>query len=187
MARTDARQFGRPLPAASTADRPTAFGVAERDGRIALVHIQKPEASYHDLPGGALDPGESEADALVREFGEETGLRVRPGALFTRADQYMLKDDGQAVNNRCAFFIAEVEGRGPRSQGRSRPHPRLVRPARGAHPPPPRRPRLGGAGWLRRGDDDSGSNRLSDLLPRARLRCSGRGAPSQRRHHAWVA
>jgi 8-oxo-dGTP diphosphatase len=113
MAGTDARQFGRPQPGREHKDRPTAFGVAERDGRIALVHIQKPEASYHDLPGGALDPGESEVDALVREFGEETGLRVRPGALFTRADQYMLKDDGQAVNNRSAFFIAEVEGEDP--------------------------------------------------------------------------
>jgi 8-oxo-dGTP diphosphatase len=109
MAATDARQFGTAAPGRDYADRPTAFGVAERAGRIALVHIRKPEASYHDLPGGALDPGETEPEALVREFGEETGLRVRAGDLFTRAGQFMIKDDGQAVNNRCAFFIAEVE------------------------------------------------------------------------------
>src|SRR5581483_5544181 len=30
------------------------------------------------LPGGAIDPGEAPAQALVREVYEETGLRVRP-------------------------------------------------------------------------------------------------------------
>lgn len=104
------RQFGYPEPGREYADRPTAFGVAEREGRVALVRIEKPEATYHDLPGGALDPGETEAEALVREFGEETGLRVRPGALFTRADQFMVKEDGQAVNNRCAFFDIQIVG-----------------------------------------------------------------------------
>jgi 8-oxo-dGTP diphosphatase len=113
MERTDARQFGRAEPGRTYVDRPCAFGVAEQGGRIALVLIRKPEATFHDLPGGAIDPGESEADALVREFGEETGLKVRAGALFTRADQFMIKDDDSAVNNRCAFFIAEVEGEDP--------------------------------------------------------------------------
>lgn len=110
MGATEPPQFGTAEPGREHADRPCAFGVAERAGRIALVLIRKPEASYHDLPGGALDPGENEAEALVREYGEETGLRVRAGALFTRADQFMVKDDGRAVNNRFAFFVAEIEG-----------------------------------------------------------------------------
>ena len=113
------RQFGQPQPGRDHANRPCAFGIAEREGRIALVSIRKPEASYHDLPGGALDPGESEAEAMVRELGEETGLVVRAGALFTRADQFMVKDDGRAVNNRCGFFIAEVQGEEPRSKSKT--------------------------------------------------------------------
>lgn len=104
------RQFGEREPDQNYADRPCAFGIVERDGRIALVHVTKPEHAFHDLPGGALDPGETAAEALVREFGEETGLHVRPGALFTRAEQYMVKEEGQRVNNICAFFVAHVEG-----------------------------------------------------------------------------
>lgn len=105
-----ARQFGEAEPGLSYVDRPCAFGVVERDGRIALVHIVKPDAAFHDLPGGAIDPGETEAEALVREFGEETGLRVRAGEAFTRADQFMVKEDGTPVNNRCGMFGATVDG-----------------------------------------------------------------------------
>jgi 8-oxo-dGTP diphosphatase len=104
------RQFGEALPDRTYVDRPCAFGVAERGGRIALVFITKPEASFHDLPGGAIDPGETEAEALVREFGEETGLRVAAGEVFTRADQFMIKEDGSPVNNRCAMFAVRIEG-----------------------------------------------------------------------------
>lgn len=104
------RQFGEREAGRDYKDRPCAFGVAERDGRIALVHVRKPEHEFHDLPGGAIDPGEGEAEALVREFGEETGLRVRAGEVFTRAEQFMVKEEGQAVNNLCAFFAAEVDG-----------------------------------------------------------------------------
>lgn len=104
------RQFGSAQPGLTYADRPCAFGIAERDGRIALVHITKPEHAFYDLPGGALDPGEDDAAAVVREFGEETGLRVRPGELYTRADQFMVKEDGSPVNNRCAFFALSVCG-----------------------------------------------------------------------------
>ncbi len=108
------RQFGRPEPGRTHRDRPTAFGLATRDGKLAVVHIRKPEKAYHDLPGGAIDPGEDEPTAVGREFGEETGLRVRAGALVTRADQYAIKsDDGEAVNNRCAFYAVTIEGEDP--------------------------------------------------------------------------
>ena len=104
-------QFGRRRPGLTHADRPAAFGVAVRDdGRIALVRVEKPEGTWHDLPGGALDPGEDDAQALVREFGEETGLVVRCGALITRADQYFVKSDGAPVNNRSGVYVADLTG-----------------------------------------------------------------------------
>ena len=104
-------QFGEAEAGQDYVDRPAAFGVLERDGRIALVRIERDgEAAYLDLPGGALDPGEDETDALVREFGEETGLKVRAGPRLGRASQFMLKTDGQRVNNRLALFTAELTG-----------------------------------------------------------------------------
>lgn len=103
-------QFGRAPEGAAPRDRPAAFAVVARDGKIATVFIQRPDGSYTDLPGGALDPGEGDADACVREFGEETGLVVRPLRLIGRASQHLRTVEGEQVNNRCALFEAEAVG-----------------------------------------------------------------------------
>jgi len=104
-------QFGRRRPGLVYADRPAAFGVAEDgSGRIALVRVEKPEGAWFDLPGGAVDPGEDEPAALVREFGEETGLVVEAGRLIARADQYFVKAGGAAANNRSGIYLARVVG-----------------------------------------------------------------------------
>jgi len=105
-----APQFGAPDPALAYRDRPAAFGVLARDdGRIALVTVVKPgKPVWRDLPGGALDPGEDDAAALVREFGEETGLRVAAGPLLGRADQYFVTTEGEPCNNRQAIFEARL-------------------------------------------------------------------------------
>jgi 8-oxo-dGTP diphosphatase len=100
-----APQFGEPEPGRTYRDRPAAFGIVEREGRIALVRIEKPgHPAWIDLPGGALDPGEDEAQAVVREFGEEAGLKVGAGEIYTRADQRFINTDGEAFNNRGAFL-----------------------------------------------------------------------------------
>lgn len=106
-------QFGRAEPGLAYADRPAVFGVAERDGLIALVRVEKAEGTWRDLPGGAIEAGEDEAAALAREFGEEAGLAVRVGGLITRADQYFRKTDGVPVNNRSAVYEAEIAGEDP--------------------------------------------------------------------------
>jgi 8-oxo-dGTP diphosphatase len=106
-------QFGTAEPGKTYLDRPTAFGIAVRDGTIACVRVDRGPGSYYDLPGGAIDEGETEPEALVREFGEETGLVVRAGERFGVAAQYLTKTDGKTVNNLCAFYTAEVAGEDP--------------------------------------------------------------------------
>jgi len=104
-------QFGLRRPGLEYVDRPAAFGVAAReDGKIALVRVEKDQGLWRDLPGGALDPGEDDLAALVREFGEETGLVVEPGRLIVRADQYFLKTDRAPVNNRSGIYVAALRG-----------------------------------------------------------------------------
>ena len=104
-------QFGARAPGRDYPARPAAFGVVARAGRIALVRITREDvAPYLDLPGGALDPGEDEEAALRREFGEETGLEVRPLQLLGRARQYLVRTDGETANNVCALFEAEGVG-----------------------------------------------------------------------------
>ena len=110
----EALQFGEAGPGLAYKDRPAAFGIALQDGRIALVRVTKPGAKpWYDLPGGALDPGENDAQALVREFGEETGLIVRAGVLVVRASQRFHKTDGEPVNNRSGHYVATLVGEDP--------------------------------------------------------------------------
>ncbi len=49
--------------------------VRNSDGRL-LIH-QRPDGTW-SLPAGAIEPGETPAQAIVRETLEETGLRVVP-------------------------------------------------------------------------------------------------------------
>ena len=105
-------QFGTPEYGFEHKDRPCAFGLVVRFGRLAVVQVGRPgEDRHYDLPGGAIDAGENEGGALIREFGEETGLVVRPVSLLARADQLTVKKNGKPVNNRSAFYEVEIVGR----------------------------------------------------------------------------
>jgi len=64
--------------------RVPCVGAIVRDGAGRLLLIRRghdPEAGAWSLPGGRVEPGERDAEALVREMREETGLLVRPGSL----------------------------------------------------------------------------------------------------------
>ena len=103
-------QFGDPETGRTYRDRPAAFGIVELSGLIAVVRVEKPgHPAWHDLPGGALDPGETAQQAVVREFGEEAGLKVEPGRAFAEAAQYFVNTDGETFNNLGTFFELELE------------------------------------------------------------------------------
>lgn len=58
-------------------------GALVRDGRILLVHRRPDKHAYPDLwdlPGGLMEAGESELDALGRELHEELGVQVATGS-----------------------------------------------------------------------------------------------------------
>ena len=61
------------------------MGAVIRDakGRLLLVKRgHEPGAGLWSLPGGRIEPGETDAEALMREMWEETGLEVEPGSLL---------------------------------------------------------------------------------------------------------
>jgi len=104
--------FGTPREGLTYRDRRAAFGVAENGlGQIALAQVTKPgKAPYFDLPGGAVDGDETEAQAVAREFGEEVGLVVEAGALIEVVSQHFLKSDGEPVRNFGGVYVVRIDG-----------------------------------------------------------------------------
>ena len=57
--------------------------IKDDQGRLLLIKRgHAPGAGLWSLPGGRIEPGETDAEALVREMREETGLAVEPGQLI---------------------------------------------------------------------------------------------------------
>jgi 8-oxo-dGTP diphosphatase len=107
-------QFGEPDPGRAAPDRPAAFAIVPRDRRIAVVRVTFATGGGRlDLPGGGLDPGETPAQAAVRECGEEAGLRISVGEPLTRADHYFVNMEGETNNTRGTFYAATLLAEAP--------------------------------------------------------------------------
>ncbi len=53
-----------------------ATAIIIRNGKVLLIHRQKPGRDYYTLPGGGVELEESFEEACIREVKEETGLDV---------------------------------------------------------------------------------------------------------------
>src|SRR4051794_2374681 len=88
-ARRSLADVGHPLPEVP------CVGAVVHDARGRLLLIRRghaPSAGLWSVPGGRMEPGETEAEAVVREVAEETGLRVRPERVLGR-----VRIDGDGV------------------------------------------------------------------------------------------
>jgi 8-oxo-dGTP diphosphatase len=92
----------------SDAEIPCVGGVVkDREGRLLLIkHGHEPGAGLWSLPGGRIEPGETDAEALVREMLEETGLEVEPGRLLGRVKREGLDGDVIDIRDYAATVIS---------------------------------------------------------------------------------
>jgi ADP-ribose pyrophosphatase YjhB (NUDIX family) len=70
-------------PPASTTIRCVGGIAFDPRGRLLLIRRRNdPGSGLWSLPGGRVEPGESDEVAVIRELREETGLDVIPGTLI---------------------------------------------------------------------------------------------------------
>jgi ADP-ribose pyrophosphatase YjhB (NUDIX family) len=85
--------------------------ITDADGRVLLQRRGDRERDVWGFPGGAVELGESVADAAIREVAEETGLRVEVvsllGVYSNYPDEY---PNGDRVQSISAVFQCRVLG-----------------------------------------------------------------------------
>jgi 8-oxo-dGTP diphosphatase len=74
--------------------------ILDADGHVLLVK-ENYDRHRWSLPGGAVEPGESAEDAVIRETGEETGVVVRIHHLI---GSYGLDNGFSASAFRCSII-----------------------------------------------------------------------------------
>ena len=90
----------------------TGAVIPDDAGRVLL--LRRSDSGLWGLPGGAIDPSEAPAQALVREVREETGLRVRPlrvaGVFGGPRCRYRYPNGDEVETTSILFECAIVDG-----------------------------------------------------------------------------
>ncbi len=79
--------------------------------REKVLLTQRTDNARWCVPGGAMEPGESAAQACEREVWEETGLKVRATRLigvYSNPDQLVIYPDGNTAFFVVMSFEAEI-------------------------------------------------------------------------------
>jgi len=97
---------GAPPPVAP-ARVPCVGGIiTDDDGRLLLIQRgHEPAKGLWSVPGGRIEPGETDAQALVREMREETGLIVTCGPLLGAVERPGLNGAVVDIRDYRAFVI----------------------------------------------------------------------------------
>ena len=83
--------------------RTACRGIVQRDGKILLSH--ETGSGLWMIPGGGLEPGETEEACCIREVAEETGFLIRPSACALVIEEYVF--DLRHTNR---YYLGTVEG-----------------------------------------------------------------------------
>lgn len=94
-----------------------AYGICVVEGRILVIRKAKgPYKGTFDLPGGGVEYGEHPAEAVVREFLEETGTQVVAESIvgvYSRRVDFVSDDATRIIQGHHMGFLYRVTQSSP--------------------------------------------------------------------------
>ncbi|MGE5506401.1 MAG: NUDIX hydrolase [Actinomycetota bacterium] len=85
---------------------PGVLALVMRDGKFLMVlRDREPDRGKWGFPGGAVELGETVAEAAIRELHEETGIVAEAGSVIDVFDAIIRDEDGRV---RFHYVIATV-------------------------------------------------------------------------------
>jgi len=101
-------------PNAPKANRlvPAASAIVLDDAGRILLH-KRTDNGYWSIPGGAMEPGESIAETIVREVREETGVEAQVERLlgvYSNPRHVSVYDDGEVRQQFSVCFLCRAVG-----------------------------------------------------------------------------
>jgi 8-oxo-dGTP pyrophosphatase MutT (NUDIX family) len=83
------------------------FRTTQKGTRLFVLLLN---AGKWDFPKGNIEDDETELETVIREVGEETGLKritIVPG--FRKVIEYFYRRDGKNIHKRVVYMLAEVD------------------------------------------------------------------------------
>jgi 8-oxo-dGTP diphosphatase len=102
-------EFGNRLAGVDYIDRPGAYAIIENsDKEIAVIKT----GNGYFLPGGGMDPGETEVEALARELVEEIGYQISViGEIGAAVEYIQAAGDGKHYRIRSRFYQVQLDSK----------------------------------------------------------------------------
>jgi len=103
------REFGNRLDGKNYIDRPGVYALIEDNhGQIAVIET----SNRYFLPGGGIDSGETEVEALKREIMEEIGCQTSVLAELGEAVEYVkASTEGQYYRIHSRFYKVQIDSK----------------------------------------------------------------------------
>ena len=89
--------------------RASAYGILKKGNKILLQ--RHPLLNEFSLPGGGIEINETIQEGLIREYLEETGIRIKPIKLISVEDSFFTHNGKDAHGILIFYEVEKIDGK----------------------------------------------------------------------------